>query len=211
MTFGERVLTPIVASLMRHNPRLTVQLSLCNRYVDIVDEGFDVAIRQSASLASSLVARKLCEVESVICAAPAYIKERGAPKEPADLSQHECVLYRSSLETFDSWHFQHPKRGAIRIKVESRLYVDSTSALREAVLSGAGIGLFPLYAVSAEIARGSLVALFGNLPVEPSLMHVVYPHRRYLSNKVRVFVDFLIANIELPTLRGSRASEDARN
>jgi DNA-binding transcriptional LysR family regulator len=197
VSFGVRVLMPLMPSFFAAYPKVSVEVSLTNRYVDLIEEGFDVAIRQGHEMPSTLIVRRLGSFTSMLCASPEYLNRYGHPNGPQDINRHSNVIYRSSHRTDDLYVFKESEGLETSVKAKGTLLVDSTDAMREAVLSGCGIGLFPSYSVADDLASRRLVAIFPQLQMERADTFVLYPHRRHLSNRVRAFVDFLIGRIQL--------------
>jgi DNA-binding transcriptional LysR family regulator len=197
VSFGVRVLMPLMPSFFATYPKISVEVTLTNRYVDLIEEGFDVAIRQGHEMASTLIARRLGAFSSILCASPSYLQNRGYPSRPEEIAEHDGVIYRSTRKTDDHYVFQKADGEKLMVKAKGQLYVDSTDAMREAVLGGCGIGSFPSYSVAEDLKEQRLVALFADhtMPLVDSF--ILYPHRRHLSHKIRTFVDFIAANVHL--------------
>jgi len=179
-------------------PQLSLDLRLDDRRVDLVKEGFDVAIRGSDKLEdSSLVARKLMSMTHVLCGAPAYFSRHGVPDSPEALRQHECVQFSLSGHA-RLWSFRkHGAQGDVQVDVpiDGRYKVTSSLAVREALLAGFGISLIPLVYVRDDIEHGRLVTVLDAWSTVETHVYAVYPSRRYLNSKVRAFVDFLIETL----------------
>ncbi|WP_343713439.1 LysR family transcriptional regulator [Inquilinus sp.] len=184
-------LSPMIPAFLARHPELSLDLNLDDRRVDIVKEGYDVAIRGSDRLEeSSLVARRLMTLDHVICASPGYFRLRGQPQRPEDLGRHDCVQFTLSGHA-DDWEFRRDGE-AVRVPVDGRYKVTSSIAVRDALLAGFGLSLVPRRYVADDIATGTLAtALDGWSKVETSI-YAVYPSRRYLVPKVRSFVDFVV-------------------
>ena len=191
MSFGASLLGPALAEYQVRYPDVALDVDLNDRYVDLVAEGYDVAIRIGPLADSSLVARRLAPIRFVLCAAPSYVERRGAPKEPDELLQHDCVVY--SLRTVPGeWRFAGPA-GEVALRIAGRFKANNGLLLRAAILAGAGIGMAPSFQVGDDLAAGRLVSLLPTyVPVETE-MHAIYPPSRHLSAKVRTLIDFLAA------------------
>jgi DNA-binding transcriptional LysR family regulator len=188
--FGETVLGPIICALLKRYPKLTVQFELSNRFVDLVEEGFDAAIRIRTSLPdSSLIVRRLCPVERIACAAPAYLKKHGIPKHPRDLAEHNCLIYTLSTSPFD-WTFNTPN-GPHTVRVNGTIQSNNSQLLGDPLRAGHGVALLPAFSVGADIVTGRLRQILDSFSVDRHDLYVVYPQNRHLSPKVRVFVDLL--------------------
>ena len=189
MTFGMHQLTPAIAEFQAAHPDLRVDLALDDRVIDIVREGFDLAIRIADLEASSLVARRLAPVNLVVCASPAYLERRGRPESPQDLSSHECLGYTYSAAR-DRWRFTSDN-GDEDVQVSGRFCANNGDALRTAALAGHGLIMQPTFIVGDDLRAGRLVRVMPHYRVTALNVYAVYAHRQFLSNKVRAFVDFL--------------------
>lgn len=191
-TFGHCSLAPVIAGFLAEYPEINVQLELTNRFVDIVEEGFDLAIRVSDLQDSSLIGRSLMPVKRYACASPAYIERRGEPEAPSELESHTCVI-SSSDGSEARWHFTDPD-GEYEVIVSGRLRVNSMEAAAQAVRDGVGIGVLPHYAVRQQLAAGEIRRVLTDYDIKGrQQIYVLYPHRHHLSAKVRVFIDYLLA------------------
>lgn len=189
MSFGQMHLTRAIAEFQAAQPEVEVDLTLNDRVVDIVSEGFDLAIRIGRLEESSLVARRLAPVRLVACGAPDYFHRRGSPASPDDLAAHDCLRYAYAAE-FDRWRFEHDgKHHDVRVK--GPFSANNGDALRVAALAGKGIILQPTFIVGDDIRAGRLRTVLDEYRVAELNVHAVYAHRQYLSAKVRTFVDFL--------------------
>lgn len=190
MTFGMHHLTPAIAEFQAAHPELRIDLALDDRVVDIVSEGFDLAIRIADLEASSLVARRLAPVNLVVCGSPAYFDRRGRPQTPKDLVDHECLGYTYSSNR-DRWRFASDAGEVEDIQVSGRFCANNGDALRTAAIAGHGLVLQPTFIVGDDLRAGRLVQVMTDYTVTPLSVYVVYAHRQFLSNKVRAFVEFL--------------------
>ena len=186
-SFGRMHLIPALKGFLRDNPDLTVDVQLSDRMVDLVEGGFDIAIRDAALNDSSLIARKLASVNRIVCASPNYLKEYGIPKAPEDLLQHHCI----SLPGLENWQFQCEQR-AVNIKTKNRLKTDNGEAARDACVHGIGITISSNWCCYQQIKRGELVRILENYPlISDTAIWAVYPSSRLLAPKVRAFIDYL--------------------
>ena len=182
--------TAIPAFLASH-PKLELDLDLNDRRVDIVRDGFDVAVRASSSLEdSTLVARKLADMPYVVCAAPAYLAQHGTPQGPNDLRSHRLIRFTPS-NTGRTWNF-HRSHEQVQVPVVAQYAVNTSLAMREAMLCGYGLSLIPRPYVQADLQAGRLVTVLDDWRTRDVTIYAVYSSRHHLSPKVRVFVDFLI-------------------
>ncbi len=189
MTFGTMHLSAAIAEYQGTQPDVSIDLTLDDRVVDIVSEGYDIAIRIGRLRESSLVARKLAPVRLVVCASPGYLEERGVPQSPPDLAEHECLQYTLSSDS-GRWRFLDDAR-AHDVQVHGHFSANNGDAIRLAALAGRGIALQPTFIVGDDIRAGRLQLVLKDYEVEPMGVYAVYAHRKYLSGKVRTFVDFL--------------------
>nr|WP_321272753.1 LysR family transcriptional regulator [uncultured Tolumonas sp.] len=187
--YGEYFLAPLVNDFLLHYPQLDLELKLTNETVDLVKEGYDLAIRLGTLDSSSLMCRKLARRTQYLCASPAYLAAHGTPQTLADLANHRCL--GGSL---DHWRFL--ENGKLRNwRVGSAWSCNSGLALKDAALKGLGIVQLPDYYVQAALAQGSLVSLLESHRLPDDGVWVVYPQNRHLSPKVRLLVDFLVAQL----------------
>jgi len=191
VTFAEMHLMPVVSQYARRYPDVTVKLDLTDRFVDLVEERVDVAVRVGELGDSSLVARKLGEVSMQLCASVEYIEAHGAPLEPGHLSDHACVL-DSNYPGGNRWTLGRGD-GRITTDVNPRLIVNSARAGRDLVLANHGIGYLPSFAIADDISQGRMQCLLPDLASEPIGIYAVYQHRKHLSAKIRLFIDEMIA------------------
>jgi len=188
-SFGHLHIAPLVPHFAARFPKVRLALSLSDRTVNVIEEGFDLAIRIGELEDSSLAARKLAPNRRVVCASPAYLEKHGAPQRPEDLQDHNCVITQDFHMT---WEYRDPvgKRGSVR--VSGRYSCDNWEVLREWALAGLGIALKSTWDVRRQLEEGTLVALLPGYDFATEVaIYAVYPHRRYLPAKTRVFIDFL--------------------
>ncbi|MGA8262359.1 MAG: LysR family transcriptional regulator [Arenicellales bacterium] len=196
MSFGQHHLTPAIAEYQTAQPEVEVELTLNDRFVDIVSEGFDVAIRIGKLEESSLVARRLAPVELAVCGAPEYFRRRGVPETPEDLAGHDCLRYAYAPD-FYRWRFERGGR-THNVRINGTFSSNNGDALRAAAVAGKGIIFQPRFIVDEEIRAGRLETVLDDYHGETLYIHAVYAHRQYLSAKVRTFVDFLAGYLGTP-------------
>ena len=191
--FGLLHLSPLVPGLLSAWPDLTLDLSLTDRFVDIVEEGVDVVIRIAPELPDSatLVAQRLVGCDARVCATPRYLKRRGAPRSPADLEKHECLVYGLRAP---AWAFI-VKGKLLTVPVSGRLRVDNSLAIRDACLADAGLAMLPAFYLDDAIRDGRLKVVLPRVATPRIWIHAVYPRQRHLSTKVRVFIDHVRAGL----------------
>jgi DNA-binding transcriptional LysR family regulator len=181
---------PVVTEFLKSYPDVKVDLSMGERAIDIIDEGFDVAIRLTPPPDSSLIVRSLATWRHVLCASPFYLEQHGRLQQLSELSEHNCV--RHALYPFgDDWHFVDRKGMPATVRVSGNLITNSGETLRTAAVDGIGVSLAAGFLIHDDLEAGRLVRLLPEYrPVELS-MNAVYPHRHHLSAKVRTFIDML--------------------
>lgn len=190
VTFGIHAMSKHLPEYLGSYPEVSVELSLSNRYVDLIDEGFDAVVRIGALADSGLMARPLAPYRLRLCAAPSYLAKRGAITHPEDLVRHDCLGFlHSELRTH--WTFQGPE-GPITVPVSGRLMVDSGESLMAAAREGMGVVLQPCELVREDLAAGSLVELLPDYPVPTRPLHVLYAPDRRMTPKLRSFLDFVV-------------------
>ncbi|OJT23545.1 LysR family transcriptional regulator [Archangium sp. Cb G35] len=182
-------LGPIVAEFLKRYPEVQVELVCTDRSVDLVQEGFDLAVRAGRLADSSLIARKLGNVERVVVAAPGYLQERGVPKSPKDLERHDCLVFGAGMEG-NTWTL-HAGNKSVQVSVRARLVVNEPDMLRAVAVAGAGIALLPTQPSDADLTQGRLRRLLPDWSSSGAPVHAVYPSTRHHSPKVMAFVDFL--------------------
>lgn len=189
MTFGTMHLAAAIPDFMARHRGVTVDLSLNDRMVDLLDEGYDVAVRIARLADSSLVARKLAPARRVMVAAPSYLDRRGRPQALAELAAHDVLSY-SYVPAAEEWRFVGPA-GEEAVRVEGRLRANNSEILLAACLAGAGIAALPTFISGPSLRAGSLVRVLPQYESPEFAVHAVWPATRHLSAKVRAFVDFL--------------------
>jgi DNA-binding transcriptional LysR family regulator len=191
------LLTPLSRAMpkfLERYPELSVHLRLEDRRVNIVEEGFDLAIRAVDFLEdSSLISRKLMTTPHVVCGAPSYFERFGTPKEPADLRNHNCVQFTLSGHP-DEWAFRKGER-SVRVPISGRYKLTSSFAVRDALCAGFGLSLIPWAYVAKEVDAGRLRTVLDDWSAVELSVYAVYPSRRHLVPKVRAFVDFLVEEL----------------
>ncbi|MBK1696262.1 LysR family transcriptional regulator [Rhodovibrio salinarum] len=190
MSFGQLHVAPALPEFLAAYPELSVEMQLSDRTVDLIEEGFDLAIRIGQLRDSSLIARRLAPLRQVLCAAPSYLAAQGRPEHPHDLKDHECLIY-SYLSWGREWRFQGVD-GELRVPIRGRLEINNGDALLAAARQGFGIVMLPSFLGADDLKAGRLEPLLQDW-CEPAAggIHAVFPASRNLSPKVRVFVDYL--------------------
>lgn len=194
VSFGILKIAPLLGGFLERHPEVSVDMTLNDRKVDLIDEGFDLAIRVGALTESGLIARRLATDQIVICAAPAYLERHGTPRVPQDLARHACLSYAYAT-TGDEWRFTGPA-GEVSVRIRGPLRANNGDTLRLAALSGAGIIRQPTFLVQRDLDAGRLVRLLGDYQSSELGIYAVYPTRRFLSAKVSAFIDYLSAALQ---------------
>jgi DNA-binding transcriptional LysR family regulator len=189
-SFGRMHLLPALNGFLKRYPELMVDLHLSDSVVDMVEGGFDIAIRDAKLNDSTLIARKLSPVTRMLCASPSYLTEYGEPQSPDDLLNHNCI----NLIGIDTWVLNTPT-GTKSIKTKNRLRTDNGEAARDAATQGLGITLCSSWCCYQQLERGELVQILKDYPlVSETAIWAVYPSSRLLAPKVRLFIDYLSEN-----------------
>ncbi|GAB2902364.1 putative multidrug efflux transcriptional regulator CeoR [Paraburkholderia jirisanensis] len=194
IAFGRSVLVPALVEFRRRYPDITVEASFSDAMQDIIEEGYDIAIRIGDLPSSRLVAREVGAAYWIACASPAYLEEHGRPRTPEDLAAHECVAYMSAqTRRCRDWHFMSGSRDwTVRVGDSAHQVVDQCDALLDAALAGSGIVYVHHYAAAEHLRNGALERVLGEYSTPRRSIHIIYPTLRQLSPKVRSFVDFVI-------------------
>jgi DNA-binding transcriptional LysR family regulator len=188
-SFGHLHVAPLIPRFAARFPQVYLALSLSDRMVNVIEEGYDLAIRIAELEDSSLAARRLAPNRRVVCASPEYLRRHGTPRTPDDLARHNCL---TAPDFQMNWEYKGPdgRRGAVR--VSGRYACDNWEVLRDWAVAGLGVALKSTWDVHRHIGEGSLVALLPGYDFGTDVaIYAVYPHRRHLPAKTRVFIDFL--------------------
>jgi DNA-binding transcriptional LysR family regulator len=196
MTFGFLHLVPLLPEFLARHPALEVELTLDDRIVDLLDEGFDLAVRIGRLADSSLVARRLAGTRFLCVAGPAYLARAGTPATPADLARHNCLRYSYRRQP-DDWSFS---RGTeqVTVRVAGNLQANNGDALRAAARAGLGIVYLPDFIIGDDLESGELIQLLADWEAPEIPIHAVFPPQRHPSAKLRAFVDFLALRLGRP-------------
>lgn len=201
--FGQQVVVPLLAELAARFPKLSVELILSDACVDLIDERIDVAIRLGSLQDSSYIVRELMKMEFYVCASPAYLERYGVPQTPDALRQHECLLFPRTSYDLKSWLFRDANRVITKIPIHGKCLINYSPGIKQCMLDGMGVSLLPDWLVRQEVQQGQLIRLFPEYDVTAtdynSAISLLYPSRKYLPLKVRVFNDFLIEKLSSQT------------
>jgi DNA-binding transcriptional LysR family regulator len=190
LSFGVLHLAPLWPRFMELYPDVQLEVALIDRVVDIVEEGYDMAIRISRSGSASNVARKLASSANMLCAAPAYLARHGMPAAPAELLKHQCIGY--SYAASDEWQLLDAEGRQHTVKIPFMMRTNNGDTARAVALGGQGIIWQPTFLIGADLRAGRLVQVLPDYRMPDIDIQAVYPSRRHLSAKVRVMIDFLV-------------------
>jgi len=200
LSFGVLHLAPLWGRFARDNPKVSLDISLSDRLVDLVDEGFDLAVRITNLPSSQLVSRKLASTRMVLCASPGYLAARGEPRTPGDLADHEAISY-SYFSGRDEWSFTAADGSRAAVRIRARMHANNGDTCRGAALADQGIILQPDFIVGEDLRRGTLVELLPGWRAGRIDIHAMYPTRKFLPVKTRRMVDFLVEAFATPAWR----------
>lgn len=189
LTFGWMIVDPMVFEFMRENPDLQVEVNHDDRYVDMVAQGIDVAIRLGKLADSSLGGRFLGSNPWVMVASPAYLEQHGEPRGPGDLAGHACLIY-STVQGSDHWRLRAPSGDRVSVFIKGYLRSNNLSSLVAAARAGMGITLVPHYVAAAPLRAGKLVQVMASYGLAEQEIHAVYPSPRLVPAKVTAFIAF---------------------
>jgi DNA-binding transcriptional LysR family regulator len=191
LSFGVLQLAPLWPEFMRRYPEVELDVALVDRVVDIVDEGYDLAIRISRAGSMGNAARKLAASRNVLCASPAYLKGRRLPERPADLGEHRCIGYTYAASG-DEWQFLDADEKPHNVRVNCHMHTNNGDTARAAALAGLGVIWQPTFIIGDDLRAGRLVAVMPDFRMADIDVLAMYPSRRHLSSRVRVMIDFLV-------------------
>ena len=195
VVFGRRYIANTLPEFQERYPEVEVELQVTDHYVDLIEDGADLAIRVGGLTNTSFIARKLVGIRRLLVASPGYIAEHGLPKKPADLLSHNCIRYRVNPGE-SHWELESMKTGKLTdIAVKGNLVSNNVEAINAAMLAGGGIALLPSWVVGKDIQRGDATVIMPEYHAKPtgmdSAVYAVYPYTRNVSAKVRAYIDFI--------------------
>lgn len=192
IVFGQLHLEPLVAPVLAAWPKLRIELSLTDQFIDPIADRQDITVRIARLADSSLVARKICDDRRVVCASPGYLARRGRPQSPQDLAQHDC-LHFTRIPLRDEWRFRVPGTSEeFSVPVAGRLSTDSGTAMLAAMLAGVGVAILPYTIVGQALREGLAQELLSEFVLPGYAVYAIHGHRRHVPPKVRVFLDALV-------------------
>ena len=190
LAFGRRVMVPLVLRYMRKNPDIRIDLGFDDRYVNLVEQGVDLAVRMGSLADSTLGARYLGTNPWVMVASPTYLREHPAPRTPQELATHACLIY-SSVQGDDRWSFTGPGGLEVSVAVQGPLRSNNLSAVLAAVHSGMGLAVLPWYVARESVADGSVLPILTDHVLPAQEVHAVYPSPKLVPSRVTGFIAFL--------------------
>ena len=183
-------LSPIAEAYLKKYPGVSLEVVLHDRRVNVIEEGFDLALRAGPLRDSALVTRRLGVTRRMLVASPGYLESRGTPRAPADLAKHDCIPVRSEPGTIE-WQLEKGTKKA-SVAVSGRYVVSSAQLARDGAIAGFGIANLPTFVVEKDIAAGKLVEVLASWPVKRGEIHLLYPSNRHLSPRVRLLVEMIV-------------------
>ncbi|MBB4234248.1 LysR family transcriptional regulator [Rhizobium esperanzae] len=205
-TFGRLAVLPLLEEYLRAWPDIQVEISFTDGFADVVEEGFDLAIRIGPTASDSrLASHVIATYRTRLCASPSYLAEHGEPRAIDDLVAHDCLIFTSRNQRH-AWRFRGKGNSLITAQGRSRLRLDSAEAIRDAALAGLGIALLPDFLVADDLAAGRLRQVLPDLETDDTKIVTLYPDRRPLEPRVRRFIDLMVEELER---RGEARRRDA--
>ncbi|MEH2477067.1 DNA-binding transcriptional LysR family regulator [Nitrobacteraceae bacterium AZCC 2146] len=203
VVFGRLRVIPHLKEFMARYPEVSIDLVMHDGYSDLVQEGIDLAIRSGDLTDPALIARRIGAARRVLAATPSYLRGRTQPAHPRDLADHDCIVY-TDVTAGANWRFEGPD-GPLAVEVRGPVRTHNSEGIREAVMSGLGIGYVPIWHFTDEIETGRIVLLLEAYEPKPLPIHAVYPSRRFVPQKTRVMIDYLAQQFAMdPKLNPSR-------
>ena len=191
MSFGGHYLGELLAKYQKKYPKMKINLTLHDRQIDLVEEGYDLALRIATLKDSTLIVRKLATCHIVMCASPDYLQKNGRPKTPSDLKNHPCLLYAYS-DSVKNWEVENKDGKKQQIQVKGPLYANNGSLICDALINGMGIACLPTFIIGDAIRKRTAEIILDDWRPPPKDISLLYPSNRHLSAKVRTFVDLAI-------------------
>lgn len=195
MSFGFQYLGGLLAKYQNKYPKMKIDLTLHDRQVDLVEEGYDLVLRIAKLKDSTLIARRLAPCHLVMCASPAYLQKFGEPKKPSDLKNHQCLLYAYS-DSVRSWTFENKKGEKQLVSVDGSLFANNGNLISDALINGMGVARLPTFIIGDAIRNGNAKIILDEWRPKPQNISLLYPSSRHLSAKVRTFVDMAVEHFQ---------------
>ncbi|MCP3689561.1 MAG: LysR family transcriptional regulator [Gammaproteobacteria bacterium] len=190
-SFGLMHINSAISEFLQNHPQIKFDLDFNDREVDLMQEGFDLAIRITRLADSSLIARKIAPINNIICASPDYLAQSGIPGSPEALAQHKCLVY-SLLRDYNYWHLINPDAQPTRVKLNPYIKASTGEFLLDAAIAGHGITQLPSFIAYEALKQGKLVQILDGYKLPQLNAYAIYPQTRHLSQRVRTLVDFLV-------------------
>lgn len=197
LDLGRSTVAPVIHAFLREHPTISVELLLSDGYINVIDEGIDIAVRYGSLADSSLRVRRLGDQERYVCASPGYVEEHGAPQAPTDLESHNCIVMRFGLTLDNVWHFR-TRRREVRVSVRGDRIANDSALVREWAVAGHGIVSKSALDVRADLDSGRLIRLLEDYPLPRLPLQMVFPPGRSQPRRVRAFADRLAEAIQDP-------------
>jgi DNA-binding transcriptional LysR family regulator len=204
VTFGISHLAPLWGKFLQQHPKISMEVSLSDRTVDLVEDGFDLAVRISRVPHPTFIARKLASTKMMLCASPAYLKRHGTPKQPHDIADHNVISY-TYWSSKDEWEFTHANGRVEVVKTRPRLHANSGDTCVAAALQDQGIVMQPDFLVYDALCKGKLKQLMKDYQTVELGIYAIYTSRRQLSLKLRSLIDFLVDSFQQPAWAAHQA------
>lgn len=202
VVFGRLHIAPALPDFLERNPAVTIDLTMTDNVVDVVEEGADLAIRIAELKDSTLIARRLAPSRRLICASPAYLDRHGRPQSPQDVASHNCLTYKFSPGQSQVWRLRGADDGLHEIRVKGNLQSNNSEALYAAAKAGLGLAMLTTWTIAEDVRSGTLEVVLPDYEASPTdlnaAIYAVYPHNRHLSAKVRAFIDFMVERFGKP-------------
>ncbi len=195
MSFGFLHMGALLAKYQEKYPKVTLDISLHDRQIDLVEEGYDLALRIATLKDSSLIARKLAPCHIVMCASPAYLQKYGEPKTPNDLKKHQCLLYAYS-DSVKYWTLESKEGKKKQIPIKGPLVANNGNLIADAIINGMGIAPLPTFIVGDAIRKGEIKIIMNDWQSQTENISLLYPSSKHLSAKVRAFVDMAVEHFK---------------
>jgi LysR family transcriptional regulator for bpeEF and oprC len=193
--FGRRQVLPLLTEFMERHPKVTLDVTLEDRFVDMLLEGYDVSIRADVHPVGNVVARKIAPIQAVVCGAPSYFRKLPVPRTPKDLLDHNCIRFRSvGSRQVLKWEFERGKK-SFEQEVRGNLILSDSAAICRAVVDGGGLGQIPGYLAAPLVKSGHLRLVLVNYLSRSRNIYVCYSMRKYVAPRIRAFVDFLVEKL----------------
>lgn len=190
LSFGLSHLAPAIDDFLNEHPELAININFSDRQVDLVEEGLDLALRITDLKDSSLIARKISSINFILCASPEYLNKHGAPKLPADLKNHRLLHY--SISEANTWKLINKKGKHYSVNVDAQIVANNGDFLKDMAIAGHGVVFSPTFIAWQAIAMGDLVPILTDYTLQQLNAYAVYPQARYLSQRTRLLIDFLV-------------------